>query len=266
MLIGEIRLAWATVSESFYRIEGESLAPTLLTRGPWDAQAQHAGPPSALLARALESCEPRERMQIGRITVEILRPVRLEPLRVSARVVRPGRSVELLEAGLSGPEGELMRARAWRLETGTNATDADSPPPGPAAGEERDFFPTGEDVGYHTAMEYRFVEGAFLEPGPATVWMRTRVPLVAGEEPSPLQRVMVAADSGNGVSAALDWRAHLFINTDLSVHLLRLPETEWVCLEARTLFGSLGMTDTALWDERGRIGRAVQTLLVRERG
>ena len=73
---------------------------------------------------------------------------------------------------------------------------------------------------------------------------------------------MVAADSGNGVSAALDWREHLFINTDLSVHLLRPPEGEWVCLEARTLLGSLGMADTALWDERGRIGRAVQTLLV----
>jgi hypothetical protein len=121
------------------------------------------------------------------------------------------------------------------------------------------------EVGYHTAMEYRFVRGAFLEPGPATVWMRMRAQLVLGEEPTALQRVMVAADSGNGVSAALDWREHLFINTDLTVHLLRLPETQWVCLEAQTLIGSLGMADTALWDERGRIGRAVQTLLVRAR-
>jgi hypothetical protein len=114
-------------------------------------------------------------------------------------------------------------------------------------------------------MEYRFVRGAFLEPGPATVWMRMGVPLVAGERPTGLQRVMVAADSGNGVSAALDWREHLFINTDLSVHLLRLPETDWVCLEAQTLIGASGMADTALWDECGRIGRAVQTLLVRPR-
>jgi Thioesterase-like superfamily len=91
------------------------------------------------------------------------------------------------------------------------------------------------------------------------------VPLVAGERPTGLQRVMVAADSGNGVSAALDWREHLFINTDLSVHLLRLPETDWVCLEAQTLIGASGMADTALWDEYGRIGRAVQTLLVRPR-
>ena len=204
-------------------------------------------------------------MQIGRVTVEILHPVPLEPLRVSVEVVRPGKSVELLEASLTGPDGELMRARAWRLEAGPRDGTMDPPPVGPAGGEERAFFPTGEEIGYHTAMEYRFVHGAFLEPGPATVWMRMRVPLVAGEEPSPLQRVIVAADSGNGVSAALDWREHLFINTDLSVHLLRLPESEWVCLDAQTVIGPLGMADTTLLDERGQIGRAVQTLLVRPR-
>jgi hypothetical protein len=253
------------LTESFYCAEGGHLVPTPLTRGPWDAGAQHAGPPSALIARALEACEPREGMQVGRVTVEILRPVPLEPLAVTAEVVRPGRSVELLEASLSGPDGEVMRARAWRLEVGPDCEQGAGRPAGPAEGEEQDFFPTGQEVGYHTAMEYRFVSGAFLEPGPATVWMRMCVPLVAGEAPTPLQRVMVAADSGNGVSAALDWREHLFINTDLSVHLLRLPETEWVCLEAQTLFGGLGMADTALWDERGRIGRAVQTLLVRPR-
>ncbi len=253
------------MNESFYRLEDEHLVPTVLTRGPWDPDAQHAGPPSALLARAVEACEPREELQIGRVTVEILGPVPLQPLRLSAEVVRPGRSVELLEAALCGPDGPVMRARAWRIETGPPAEPADVPPAGPAYGEERPFFETGQEVGYHTAMEYRFIHGGFLEPGPATVWMRMRVPLVEGEEPTPLQRVMVAADSGNGVSTALDWREHLFINTDLSVHLHRLPTTEWVCLEARTLIGSLGMADTELWDERGRIGRAVQTLLVRPR-
>ena len=196
-------------------------------------------------------------MRLGRITFEILRPVPLGPLELSARVVRPGRSVELLEATLCGDEGELMRARAWRLAAGGLALEStERPPPGPQQGEPRGFFPTGQEVGYHTAMEYRFVRGSFLEPGPATVWMRMRVPLVAGEEPSPLQRVLVAADSGNGVSAARDWRRFLFINTDLSVHLLREPVGEWVCLDAVTHVDGLGLTDTALFDERGRIGRA----------
>ena len=251
----------------FYASNGDLFVPTANTRGPWDPGAQHAGPPSALVGRALERCEPREGMRIGRVTVEILRPVPLEPLRVTARVVRPGKSVELLEASLTGEDGsDLMRARAWRVTVGELRLDeAEEPPPGPDAGAERDFFDTGQEVGYHTAMEYRFIRGSFLEPGPATVWMRMRVPLVAGEEPTPLQRVLTAADSGNGVSAALDWKRFLFINTDLSVHLLREPAGEFVCLDAVTLVDGLGLADAALFDERGRIGRAAQTLLVRPR-
>ena len=111
-------------------------------------------------------------------------------------------------------------------------------------------------------MEIVFARGRFLEPGPATVWMRPRVPLVEGEDVSALQRTMLAADGGNGVSAPLDWSRFIFINTDLTVHLLRPPEGEWVCLDSVTHVDGLGFTDTALWDERGRIGRAAQTLLV----
>jgi hypothetical protein len=257
--------------DAFYVPENGHLVPTELTRGPWDPDAQHAGPPAALLGRAVERCEPADGAQVGRITFEILRPVPLEPLTVTARVVRPGRSVELLEASLSGPDGEVMRATAWRLRT-RDVELAPEPPPeepplGPDRGRETAFFPTGVDAGYHTGVEYRFVRGAFVDPGPATVWMRMRVPLVEGEEPSPLVRVLVVADSGNGVSATLDWRRYLFINTDLSVHLMRMPAGEWVCLDAVTYPEShgIGLADTSLWDERGRIGRAAQTLLVRER-
>jgi hypothetical protein len=256
--------------EAFYAVSGDRFEPSELTRGPWDPDAQHAGPPAALLGRALERCDPPEDPAwIGRVTFEILAPVPLAPLAVTATVARPGRSVELLAASLAGPDGEVMRAHAWRLraqETGLDAEE-DEPPPGPAAAEPRPFFPTGQEVGYHTAMEYRFVRGGFLEAGPATVWMRMRYALVEGEAPSPLQRLLTAADSGNGVSAALDWRRWLFINTDLSVHLLRPPETEWVCLDAVTYPGrdGVGLSDTVLWDERGRIGRAAQTLLVRPR-
>jgi Acyl-CoA thioesterase C-terminal domain/Acyl-CoA thioesterase N-terminal domain len=255
------------VGDAFYGIDGDVATPTELTRGPWDAGSQHAGPPSALLARALELCEPREGARIGRLTVEILAPVPIEPLEVSARIVRPGRSVELLEASLEGPDGELMRARGWRLAESDIAADWEQhePPPGHDGAEALEFFPTGESVGWHTAMEIRFARGRFLEPGPATVWMRPRVPLVAGEEISPLQRVMLAADGGNGVSAPLEWSRFIFINTDLTVHVLRPLAGEWVCLDSVTHVDGLGMTDTALWDERGRIGRAVQTLLVRAR-
>lgn len=256
---------------AFFAPRGDAFEPSELTRGPWDRDAQHAGPPAALLARALEMAGDPAGKQVGRITFEILRPVPLAELRADARVVRPGRSVELLEGSLFDSEGEVMRATAWRLRTGDVALDpppaAEPPTHGPADGRHRDFFPTGADVGYHTAMEYRFVSGAYLEPGPALVWMRMLHPLVEGEEPSPLQRVAVAADSGNGVSTALDYRRFLFINTDLTIHLHREPEGAWVCLDATTRAEShgVGMAETLLWDERGRIGRAAQTLLVRTR-
>jgi hypothetical protein len=258
------------VPDAFYRPEDGGLAATELTRGPWDPGFQHGGPPAALLAREIEALEDAEQFQVGRITFEILRAVPIAPLRAEARIVRPGRRVQLVEATLADDEGALMRASAWRLRTapvGLPESPAGPLPPSPDAAEHRDFVPTGHEVGYHTAMEYRFVTGAFREPGPAKLWMRMRHPLVAGEPTSPLQRVITAADSGNGVSAVLDWRRFLFINVDLTVQLDRLPDGEWVYMDAVThpQPNGVGVADTELADERGRIGRALQTLLVAER-
>jgi hypothetical protein len=257
--------------EAFYEVDGDRCVATELTRGPWDPGAQHAGPPSALLGREIERVEGGEGFQIGRITFEILGPVPIGPVAVEARVVRPGRSVQMIEASLSGEDGALMRARAWRLRTSAvglpEGISTPPPPPGPEGGTRPGFFETGQDVGYHTAMEWLSVGGGFLDPGPATVWMRMGRPLVAGEQPSPLVRTLIAADIGNGISAVLDWRTHVFINVDLSVHLERLPEGEWVCVDAVTLPqpNGVGTSESVLFDERGRIGRAVQTLLIAER-
>jgi hypothetical protein len=116
-------------------------------------------------------------------------------------------------------------------------------------------------------MDWRFARGVFFEPGPAAAWMRMKVQLVEGEEPSALTRVLVAADSGNGISTELPIDEFLFINTELSVHLARMPVTEWVCLDAVTRIGEagVGLAESVLWDRRGRIGRASQSLLVARR-
>lgn len=258
------------MAEAFFVPDGDAFAATDLTRGPWDPAAQHAGPPSALLGRALERCEPRPDAMIARITLEILRPVRITRLHTEARVVRPGRNVTLIEGALSDDEGPVMLARAWRIRTlqiGVSAGLQPSPEPMPAAAAPDDFFIGWDTVGYHTGMEWRFSRGTFLERGPATVWMRMRQPLVAGEEISPLQRVLAAADSGNGVSSELDFTRYLFINTDLTVHLHRHPAGEWVRLDARTVAEShgIGMAESALHDEHGALGRSVQSLLLAPR-
>lgn len=258
--------------DAFFEPDGDHFRATELTRGPWDDRLQHAGPPTALLGRALERCEPRPHAQFARVTFEIVRPIPIATLAAAARIVRPGRSVELLEGELVDAEGrELVRARAWRLRTDavelTPPPEPAEPPPGPEHGRAEPFLPTGAEVGYHTATEWSFIAGAFRELGPATVWMRPRVNLVAGEQLSPFGRVLVAADSGNGVSAALDFDLHRFVNVDLSVHLHRLPVGEWICLDARTVPepNGIGLADTALWDEQGSLGRSLQTLLVQRR-
>ena len=258
---------------SFYVSDGgQGFVATELTRGPWDPGSQHAGPPSALLGREIERVDEAGEFQVGRVVLEILRPVPIGEVRVESRVLRPGKRVQLVEASLSNDGGELMRATAWLLRTSEldlpkGVVAEDTPPAGPEEGWTPEFFPTGQDAGYHTAMEWKAVAGAFLEAGPATVWMRMRQPLVDGEEPTPLQRALVAADVGNGISAVLDWREYVFINVDLSVHLERMPVGEWVCVDAQTLPqpSGNGTAESVLADEGGRIGRALQTLLVAER-
>jgi hypothetical protein len=259
--------------EAFYEKSGDGFLATELTRGPWDPGAQHAGPPAALLGRAIEGLPDAAEFQVGRVTCEILRSVPIGPVAVEARILRPGRRVQLVGAELRDEAGEpLMRASAWRIRTAPVAIPPEAlppaaPPPGPEQGAEVEFFPTGQELGYHTAMECRFLSGGFVEPGPATVWLRMRQPLVAGEQPSPLQRVLVTADVGNGVSATLDYRRYLFINVDLTVHLERMPAGEWVCVDAQTLPqpNGLGTAESVLSDQGGRIGRALQTLLIAQR-
>jgi hypothetical protein len=259
------------MADAFYLPDGrDRFVATELTRGPWDPAAQHAGPPAALLGRAVEQVGDRPDLHTARVTFEIPRPVPLGAVEVAARRLRGGRSVELVEATLSAAGTTVMRATALRIRR------AELPPPagldggrrlpGPERGREAPFFPTGQQVGYHTAMEWRFLAGSFLEPGPATVWLRMRHPLVPDEPPSPLVRVLAAADSGNGVSAALDYRDWLFVNADLTVYLHRPAVGEWVALEAATTIAAgVGLADTAIHDQQGPLGRGLQALLVGRR-
>ncbi len=258
--------------QAFYLPGAGGYRATELTRGPWDPHSQHAGPPCALLGRELDRAGGLAPGRLTRATFEILGPVPIAELTVAAEVVRPGRSVELVEGTIAHDGKAIVRARGWRMRTTAPmgfeaATPEPAAVPLPADGEEVPFFPTGQEVGYQTAMETRFVYGSFTEPGTALAWMRMRVPLVAGEEPEPLHRVLVAADSGNGVSSPLDYREWMFINADVSVTLRRLPAGEWVGLEAATYPepDGVGMSDTMLRDERGMLGRSTQSLFVAPR-
>ena len=255
------------MSEAFYEPAGDGrLVATPLTRGPWSPDAQHGGPPAGLLGRALERCDPRPDARIARATFDFLRPVPLGPLTVEARVVRPGRRVALLGATLSADGVEVMRGHAWRIRTlplGVEETRRPAPSPPDTADGSADYLPVA-DVGYHTGMEWRFVAGDWRSLGPSIVWLRMRVPLVAGEDPTPLQRVLVAADCGNGVSAMVDYGTHVYINPDLTVALHREPTGDWVALDASTSISSdgIGQASSVISDREGVIGRGHQSLLI----
>ena len=253
-----------------FSFDGERYAPTALAGGPWSPDAMHGGAPAALLARALERHDPGPAGFVVRLSVDLLRPVPVAPLEVVTRTARPGGKVQWLDAALLADGVEVARASALRLRT---AEDLELPPlPGPGPQIPGPADSTGFEIGvtssfgfgFWRAMEVRQAAGSWVETGPATVWFRLQVPIVAGEDPSPLQRVAAAADFGNGVSTALPRGEYLFINPDLTVHLHRHPVGEWVALDATTSAESVGvgLAMSTLHDERGPIGRAVQSLLV----
>jgi hypothetical protein len=256
--------------EPLFTPDGDTFVPSEITRGPWDPNAMHGGAPGALLARAVERFEPGPASHVARLTIDLLRPVPLAPVRVATRMLRPGKKVQIVEATMLSGDTEVVRMTALRLREAP--VELPSIPelreqlePGPGGGDS--YEDTGPlDFGH--AMHFAHARGSFETRGPAAVWFRLKVPVVAGEEASPLSRVVAAADFGNGISSSLDWNeGWTFINPDLTVYLHRLPVGEWVGLDAVTWPDERGVAvaDSGLYDESGRIGRAVQSLLLDRR-
>ncbi len=269
------------VADAFYLPERPGVfAATAATAGPWDAGSQHGGPPCALLARAMQEHEPVAGQRLARVTVDFLRPVPVAPLTVRTRTVRPGRRITLIEAVALAGDQEVLHARGWRVGGPELTGPVPDLPPGPAAPPvpadpvppipapvPAQPWPGVYLDGYLTAMQWRFVTGAFTEPGPAQAWLRPSVPLVAGEVTSPMCLAMLVADSGSGISSALDPRDWLFINVDLTVALHRPPRGDWLLLDSTTTAGAAGsgIASSRLRDPDGDCGQAVQTLLIAPR-
>lgn len=266
-----------TPDAPLFRREREVFVPSAHTRGPWDAGAMHGGAPTALLTQHLHALAGATRL--ARLTFEFLGPVPLAPVRVSAAVVKPGRNFQLLEGTVSDTTGRpLLLARAVALAPAT--ADVGLSPlaaparidgvPGPADGS-LEPFPSdgaGDAEGFHrTGMEIRFVRGSVREEGPARVWMRLPRALVDDEPPCPAARVCCAADFGNGVSRVVGFDTHVFVNTDLTITLLREPAGEWVLMDSTTAIepSGIGWAQSQLHDEQGPIGHSHQTLFVRAR-
>lgn len=245
-----------------------------LTRGPWDPAHQHAGPPVALVCRAIERVASEHGLtHIARLTANLLRPVPIGDLVVEVAPDYVGRNAAHFSAQLSSGGKEVARFTALAQRASPIELPDGLPghplPMAPLSPEESPAvaFPfAGRAVGYADFVETRIAQGRFWN-GPCAVWFRMRHPLVEGETPSPYQRIAVVADSGNGISAVLDYERFTFVNFDLTVNLLRRPVGEWMLLDARTALGTEGggLSESALYDANGLVGRATQSLAVRAR-
>ena len=266
---------------SLFAREGDLYLPSEHTRGPWDPHALHGGAAAALITRCFEKDIEGDDLTFGRLGFEFLRPIPMAPLEVAVALVRPGRRVQELQATLTS-EGELIgRAGALLVRAvgeGIPEAGADLPRMAPPEnGREatlEDGAEAGPDSGLvagstgfgSTGMEIRWLDQPWVA-GPARVWMRPRMDLLPGEPMSPVALAAAAADFGNGVGAALPFDRFLFINADLTLHLQRVPEGDWIGLDARTLIsvGAPALAESVVHDETGPIGRAFQTLVVQPR-
>ncbi len=255
--------------------EGAVLVPTDRARGPWSPEALHGGPVAALVARSAERHGDNrdDGLQLARLTLELLRPVPLAPLRVTTSLVKPGRKVQLLDTVVVAGEVEVAKARVLRLRVdpdrlpvGPAGSDGEPPEP-PERGAPRPPMVDRYPAFHNQGVEMQFVKGGSDGRGPAAAWFRLRVPVVLGEQPTPWQRAAAAADFANGISSELDFLTSSFVNADLTVSMHRPPVGEWVCLDAHTRYGSpgIGAAEAAMWDVQGRIGRALQNLVVEAR-
>ncbi len=258
---------------AFYLPEPDgTFRSTTATTSPWDPTQQHGGPPSALLARAIELCSPRPDMAVCRVSVDFLGGIPQGVMTVEAEVIRPGRRVELVEARLSTAGRTAVVARAWRMRVSPGSApampeQAVQPPELPDPQPQRYFASVAPDWGYGRAIEWRFVGGHYTELGPARVWARPRLPLVHGETTSGLQRALIIADSANGLSSVLSLDEWLFVPPTLSLTLYREPVGDWILVDAETVIDSrgTGMAQAAVSDRDGAFGVATQPLLVQRR-
>ena len=256
------------MTDAFFVPDGEAWVATSHTRGPWSPAHQHGGPPAALLAHAVEAAVPE--MSVARFTIDFLRPVPIDRLHVRLTPLRHGSKVQRWTGQLLHAESVVVHAVITLIRRATVAVKPRAaevpglPPPEASPPFQFPFF--REKDGYHTAMESRLARGEFGS-GRAAVWMRQRVPLLPGAAPSPLERVLIAADSGSGVSVAIDHRLQSAVNADLTLALSRPLEGEWVGLDSTSTYEphGIGLADTRICDARGTLGRVLQTLVLEER-
>ncbi|WP_369044642.1 thioesterase family protein [Sinomonas sp. P10A9] len=256
------------VGEFYYEdLGGGRFRSTIHAQGAWNAHEQHMAPASGILAHTLAQHEPRPDLRIARISYEILGLIHAGEFEVTVRTVRPGKTIELVEAELTARGRVAIRASAWRLiTTDSSAVAAVEDPAIPPVEEcERWDGSTEWPGGYIRSLE--MYQAPHHRSGNGTVWIRTAHPLVGGAESPDWVRLMGLVDTANGIATRVppgqgSWA---FPNVDLQIHMYREPRGEWLGIDNAVSFGAdgIGLTSSVLHDADGPFGRAEQILTLR---
>ena len=251
----------------FERIDSSTFRPTEHVGGAWAVDEQHIAPALGLLAHVVELERDSRRddgLRLARLSYDIWGTVPMAEVETSVEVLRPGRTIELVEAVLRCAGRRVVTLRAWLMRTGdTAALEGTRFSPMPRPEDVPPWDPTTVwPGGFIASAEVRRIEH---EPGRALVWARTDVPLLDGEDVSALARSAALLDIINGMSVRADPREVAFPNLDLTAHLLRHPEGDWLGFDATVSFGpaGIGVTSSVLHDVAGPLGTVSQVLTVR---
>jgi Thioesterase-like superfamily len=250
---------------------GERFSASGFAMGAWDANVQNGAPVSALLVRALERCAPRDDARLSRVVVDLLGAVPIsDEIWVLAQLDRPGKRIELLSAKMlaPGPGGGLRivaRASAWRFaHHDSSVLEFVVAPPLPPVGKpSRLLQEYGPAESYMTSLEWCSLTE--LTTIPAECWARPCVDLVKGESLTQLERLFTVADIANGLGTRITMGEWNFQNTDIVVHIHRVPDGDWIGVRAETNYGpdGVGVSAGTLFDQRGAVAKIQQTQLLR---
>ncbi|MFJ5302835.1 thioesterase family protein [Streptomyces sp. NPDC088350] len=258
-----------TTPDSYYvRIDEHRYKPTVHASGAWDPDELHFSPLGGLVVHAIErerAARPETGLVLARISYDILGRLALDECEIRVETVRPGRTIELVEAVVLVADRPVVRARAWFLATldtsgvAGGADDRLTPPEGLDTWEMSALWPGG----YIASLDVRPL--APPRPGRTTAWISTRHALVADEPGSPLASYLALVDTANGIAVRQPPTAWIYPNVDLTVHLHRQPRGNWTGLDTTVTFGPTGqgLTSTVLHDVDGPVGHAQQILTVR---
>lgn len=244
--------------------------PTEHAAGAWREDELHLAPVGGLIIHCLEQWRLEhfdDSMQFSRFTIEVLGQIAREQIEISIEVVRPGRTIELVEAVAVINGRVTIRARAWLLQTSdTSSVEGNEFAPMPAI-EKCTHVARLKDWSGGFIASISAVQPAGNRPGRARAWVTSDVQLIDSETSTQLANFSKLLDTANGIGFREDPTAWFFPNVDLSLHFFRMPIGSDVGLDGRVAFGpqGIGLTSTVMHDKAGPVGVIQQSLTLRKR-